>query len=205
MARKARVRQHVNPLNFRSEVEVPAWERVFARPAQPLEVDVGSAHGDFLVERARQRPDLNLVGLEIRRPMVERVAKKLAQAGLDNATVLTCNANTSFRDLFAPGSLSTIYVHFPDPWFKKRHHKRRVMTPAFTHDVAACLAPGGLLRFMTDHLPYADEVQEQLAGRADLVATADLEDLPPTHREAWHRAKGDPVRVLVWRRSDAPA
>jgi tRNA (guanine-N7-)-methyltransferase len=199
---RPRTRQHVNPLSYRGEVVVPDWATAFARPDQPREVDVGSAHGDFLLARAAQRPDLNLIGLEIRRPMVERLQKKLDAAALDNAVIVTCNANTSFRALFpTPASLRAVYVHFPDPWFKKRHHKRRIMTPAFVDDVAACLEPGGLLRFVTDHLPYADEVEEQLRGREDLRPADDPVDLPLTHREEWHRGRGDPVRALAWSRT----
>lgn len=167
-----------------------------------MEVDVGCGHGDFLVARAQQRVDRNVVGLEIRVPMTERVQRKIERAGLKNAAAVTCNANLSFRDLFETGSLQTIYVHFPDPWFKKRHHKRRVMTPQFLTDAAACLRVGGELRFMTDFGEYADEVVVALAERPEFEpAPWDAEpERPLTHREEWHQSLDHPIQRHCWKR-----
>lgn len=197
---RPRIRQHVNPLTFRGEVEVPVWEEVFARLDLPREVDVGCAHGDFLLRRASERPDLNLVGLEIRKPMAERVRRKIERAGLGNAAVVVCNANTAWRSLFGPSSLQAVYVHFPDPWFKKKHRKRRIMTPAFVEDIARTLAPGGLLRFMTDHGEYAEEVVDLLARAVAFEEVPDPEGLPATHREEWHAGRGDAIHRAAWRR-----
>lgn len=200
--RKPRVRQHANPFSFRGEIEVPAWDQVFADPTLPVEVDVGSAHGDFLRAWAAQRPDLNVVGLEVRRPMVERVNARIEQEGLGNARVIYCNANLNFSELFAPASLRTVYVHFPDPWFKKRHHKRRVMTPAFLDHLASRLEPGGVLRFMTDFGEYAAEVLELMATRPEFASVpfADLEPRPSTHREEWHDGKQrERIHRHAWR------
>lgn len=113
--RKPRVRQHANPLSYREPLVVPDWGEVLADPALPREVDVGCAHADFLLGRARSRPDLNLIGLEIREPMVERVNRRIAREGIPNATVVRCNANTALDELFGPRSLQRVYVHFPDP------------------------------------------------------------------------------------------
>lgn len=203
---KPRVRQHANPLSFRSSVPTPDWAALLRDPALPREVDLGCGHGDFLLERARRRPDLNLIGLEIRRSMAERVNERIAREGLPNAHVVFCNANVSFPELFGPRSVARVYVHFPDPWFKKRHHKRRVMTPALVGQVAAVLEPGGELRFMTDFADYAAEVVELMAGQPAFEnphgpgqpAPADPE-LPPTHREVWHGGRGDPIHRYVWR------
>ncbi len=204
---KARLRQHANPLSFRRAVPLPRWDELLADPTLPREVDVGCGHGDFLLERARRRPDLNLIGLEIRQGMVERVNRRIGREEVKNAWVVLCNANLSFPELFGPASLERVYVHFPDPWFKKRHHKRRVMTPDFVRQAAEVLRPGGELRFMTDYGEYAAEVVELMAGQEAFEnphgpgrpAPPDPE-LPATHREAWHGAKGDPIHRYVWRR-----
>jgi len=205
VTRKPRVRQHNNPLSFREPVATPDWERVFADPGQPLEVDIGTGHGAFLLARAAQRPDLNLVGLELREPFVERVNRRIAREDLRNAVVVRCNANQSFTEFFRPGTVHRAYVHFPDPWFKKRHHKRRVMTEAFVDDLRVALADVGELRFQTDFADYAAEVEEMMAGRAgwvDLgVPPADDATYPKTHREEWHESQGDPVHRHLWRKA----
>ncbi|MGE0708258.1 MAG: tRNA (guanosine(46)-N7)-methyltransferase TrmB [Planctomycetota bacterium] len=202
-----RTRQHANPLSFRAPVEIPRWSEVFPRPELPLEVDVGSAHGDFLTALAAQRPDCNYVGLELRRPMVERVQRRLEREELRNVHLVCCNANAVWDQLFAPSSLRRVFVHFPDPWFKTRHHKRRVLSPAFVDQLARTLLPGGELRFMTDFEAYALAVVEQLGGDARFEnphgpgrpAPQDPE-LPLTHREAWHMGRGDAIHRYVWRR-----
>lgn len=209
--RKRRLRQHVNPLNFRHEVELPRWEERLARPELPMEVDVGCGHGDFLVGLAASRPDLNVVGLEIRRGMVERVQRRIEREELPNAAVVFCSANQHLRELFAPGSLQTVHVYFPDPWFKKRHHRRRVMTPELVADVQQALIPGGELRFMTDFGDYAAEVVELMSAQAEFKDPFGGAPAPPdagrprTHREEWHTSQGHAVHRHVWRKRKAPA
>lgn len=205
MTRKRRVRQHQNPLSFREPVETPDWSNVFAQPGLPLEVDVGTGHGAFLLARAAQRPDVNLVGLELRKPFVERVNDRIARRALTNVTVVRCNANASFTDFFQPASVQRAYVHFPDPWFKKKHHKRRVMTSAFVDDLRVVLAPGGELRFQTDYAEYAADVEALMLDRPGWedvgVPPSDDATYPKTHREEWHERQNDPVYRHVWRRA----
>ena len=223
--RKKRVRQHVNPLGFIREVTLPDWRQVFpagrpqvdgpggalaplaSAPTRPMEVDVGCATGEFLLGRAAQTPGRLIVGLEIRVPVVSQVQGRIARAGLSNAACVLCNANASFEALFAPGSLRVVYVHFPDPWFKPRHHKRRLVTPAFVDVVASRLEAGGEFEFMTDFGAYAAEVVPLVeAHPAFENATAPGAPAPfvtgrvLSHREAWHLGKGDPVHRYVWRR-----
>lgn len=208
---KHRVRHHVNPLSFRREVTIPDWAEVFAHPARPLEVDVGFAHGTFLLEQAARAPEHNFVGLEIRVPMVEEVRERIAARGLTNVCAVLCNANQSFRDLFRPGSLHRVYVHFPDPWFKKKHHKRRLVNQAFLDDLAVCLSPAGELRFMTDYEVYAREVVELVEAHPAFENVAGPGQPAPFEegrvlslREEWHLSQGDPVHRYHWRRRTGP-
>lgn len=205
---KKRTRHHVNPLNFRPEPAVLDWGAVFGDASRPLEVDVGAAKGTFLLARAANAPDRNLVGLEIRLPMVERARKDAAKLGLKNVHVIFGNANSDFERLFAPSSVDRVYVHFPDPWFKTRHHKRRVMTAAFLDILATRLKPGGELHFMTDFEEYAAQAAPQVEahpafenvhGKGVMAA----EPLVPgvlSDREAWHMSQGDPVYRYLFRR-----
>ncbi|MEM9265273.1 MAG: tRNA (guanosine(46)-N7)-methyltransferase TrmB [Cyanobacteria bacterium P01_F01_bin.13] len=129
----SRVRQHVNPLNNRYSIPVtpPNWADVFARPAQPLHIDIGCAKGYFITDMAQRCPDWNFLGLEIREPLVEQCLRQRDQLGLNNLHVLFCNANNSLSPLLAslPQSPQRVSIQFPDPWFKKRHQKRRVVQP----------------------------------------------------------------------------
>ena len=201
------MRQHVNPFHFVREVVPPDWRAVFPHPDQPLEVDVGCGNGEYLLARAAALPDRNHVGLEIRPVLVERLQARIAADGLTNAAVVLCNANASFDALFAPGSLARVAVHFPDPWFKARHHKRRLVNPAFVDALARALAPGGLFDFMTDFAAYAEGVVAALEVHPAFEnphgpgapAPAEPERLL-SHRERAHLAKGDAVHRWAWRR-----
>jgi len=202
---KKRVRHHVNPLSFRRPVEIPDWTQVFAHPERPLEVDVGCMHGTFMLERARRVPEHNFVGLEIRVPLVEEVRGRIERDELANAHVVLCNANTSFSELFAPESVQRVYVHFPDPWFKTKHHKRRLVKPEFLDAVASRLTPDGELQFATDYRDYAEEVLDLVEAHPRYVnrfgprqpAQPDPERVQ-TNREAWHLSQGDPVYRYHW-------
>lgn len=202
---KPRVRHHVNPLGFVHEVELPSREALFRRPALPLEVDLGSMHGEFILERAAREPERNFLGLEIRAPLVDEVNERIRRRGLENAACVLCNANTAFSRLFAPGSLAAVYVHFPDPWFKNRHRKRRLVTAELVRQIADALAPGGRFRFMTDYEEYAREVAALVAACPELENPAGpgAMEVPEegrvlTNREAWHLRRGDPIHRWVW-------
>lgn len=207
---KKRPRHHANPFAFINEVQPPDWRRTFARPEQPLEVDIGCDKGDFLFARARQAPDRNLVGLELREAVIAMLRDRIARSGLANVAVVHCNANASFEALFAPASLAAVYVHFPDPWFKARHRKRRLVTAALRDAIASRLRPGGLFEFMTDQRDYAEQAAplveacaafENLHGPGQ-PATPEAERAL-SHREAWHLSRGDPVYRYRWRRAAA--
>jgi tRNA (guanine-N7-)-methyltransferase len=202
---KRRVRHHVNPLSFRRDVTIPTWSEVFPHPERPLEVDVGCMHGTFMLERARRVPEHNFVGLEIRKPLVDEVRGRIERDEQTNAHVVLCNANTSFSELFPPQSVHRVYVHFPDPWFKARHHKRRLVKPEFLDAVASRLTPDGELQFATDYQEYAGEVLDLVEGHPRYVnrfgprqpAVPDPERVL-TNREAWHLSLGDPVYRYHW-------
>lgn len=205
---KKRTRHHVNPLNFRPEPAVPDWSTVFADPSRPLEVDVGSAKGTFLLARAAQAPERNLVGLEIRLPMVERARRDAEKLGLKNVHVVFGNANADFERLFMPRTVDRVYVHFPDPWFKTRHHKRRVVTPRFLEVLASRLKPGGELHFMTDYEEYAKDASAQIEAHPAFENALGPRVMAPeplvpgvlSDREEWHMKKGDPVYRFLYRR-----
>jgi tRNA (guanine-N7-)-methyltransferase len=195
-----RIRHHVNPLNFRESPQIPNWVEVFEDVTRDLEVDIGCAKGHFMLARAVQAPDINMVGLEIRRPVVEKVQKLIDHRAIKNAHVICCNANLSLKELFGGDSIKRAYVHFPDPWFKKRHHKRRLIKPAFLVDLAAVLKIGGEFHFATDYQEYVDEFLGMMSINPDFDAAracgAPFGLL--TDREHVHSSRGDAVHRYVF-------
>jgi len=143
----ARHRQHVNPLKM----------AYFGRTAEPLalppgraiEVELGCADAQFLFQRAAADPDRSYVGLEIRADLAGEVADRARRLGAP-VQVVFCHANLDYAQLFAPATVARAFVNFPDPWFKRRHRKRRVVDAALAADIAASLVPGGELFFQSD-------------------------------------------------------
>jgi tRNA (guanine-N7-)-methyltransferase len=143
----ARHRLHVNPLKA-SYFERPA-ERLELPPGKDVEVELGCADAQFLFQRAERAPDIVPVGIEIREDLAVEVNARARRLG-SPVRVVFAHANLDFAGLFAPGSLARVYVNFPDPWFKRRHRKRRVMDAALAAAIAAALRPGGELFFQSD-------------------------------------------------------
>jgi tRNA (guanine-N7-)-methyltransferase len=144
---RARQRQHVNPLGF--GFETFRGERPALRPGCRTEVEVGCADAQFLFERAALDPNANYVGIEIRDFLVDEVNRLAAKRGVPVQSVF-CNANHHLGDLFAPASVDQVYVNFPDPWFKRRHRKRRMVDASLVRHIHAILRPGGALFFQSD-------------------------------------------------------
>jgi tRNA (guanine-N7-)-methyltransferase len=143
----ARHRPHVNPLKLNFLARRPA--RLELPPDREVEVELGCAEAQFLFERSARRPDVVPVGLEIRRELCDEVNDRSRREGSAVRAVF-CHANVELPELFPAASVTRFFVNFPDPWFKKRHHKRRVVDPALASSMAQALRPGGELFFQTD-------------------------------------------------------
>jgi tRNA (guanine-N7-)-methyltransferase len=166
----------------------------------PLEVEVGSGKGLFLQSAARAMPEHNFLGSEIAHKYARFAAARLAMHAVSNAIVVDGDAQRLFTELFPADSLAAVHVYFPDPWWKKRHHKRRVMNERFVREVARTLAPGGTLHFWTDVRDYYDAtlsliaIQSQLTGPFDVGERLADHDLDyRTHFERRMRLSGEPV------------
>jgi len=142
-------------------------EVLFGRRA-PLEVEVGSGKGLFLSQAAAQRPDVDFLGVEIARKYARFAAAGLARRGATNAIVVLGDALRLFSELIPDNSLAAVHVYFPDPWWKKRHKKRRVMRESFLRDLQRTLLPAGVLHFWTDVDEYFQSTLELLAAQTRL-------------------------------------
>ena len=161
-----RVRQHVNPLGirYREPIEVPQWSRLYADVTQPFHLDIGSARGQFLLGMAQTHADWNFLGLEIREPLVHFANEQRDELTLQNLHFLFCNANASVDSLLQSlpmGSLQQVTIQFPDPWFKRRHRKRRVVQPELVEAIARHLIPEGRLFLQSDIQDVAIDMRDR--------------------------------------------
>jgi tRNA (guanine-N7-)-methyltransferase len=134
---------------------------VFSRPA-PLVVEIGFGNGQALAWMAANETDKNFVGIEVHEPGVGRLLNAVQVGEIDNVRVAMRDAVEVFNDQVVPGSLDEVRIYFPDPWPKKRHHKRRLIQLPFIDLIAERLVPGGLLHLATDWAPYAQWMLEVL-------------------------------------------
>lgn len=203
-----RHRRHANPFTVRAPPAAPDLDALFGRRA-PRELDIGFGKGEFLLGLAASEPGRDYIGVELRAHLTERLLTAAATAGLHNIAALTCNVNAHLEALLPPASLAAVYVQFPDPWFKQRHHKRRVVTPDFVALLARLLADEGRLELVTDQAMLAEDMLAATASCAALVnrygpgqAAPEREHFGPvpTDREAWHLARGDRLYRYRFRR-----
>ncbi|AWY96238.1 tRNA (guanine-N(7)-)-methyltransferase [Propionibacterium freudenreichii] len=184
-----------------------SWPQVFGRQA-PLVAEIGSGVGDSLVAMAGARPSDNVIAFEVYLTAVASTMGKLARADVHNVRLVVADGGEGLRELVRPGELSELWTFFPDPWPKKRHHKRRLVQPGFAALVADRLAPGGLWRLATDWADYADQMREVLDAEPGLTNVysdrpggwAPRPDRPFTRFEKRGLDAGREVRDLAYRR-----
>ncbi len=138
-----------------------AWSAWFGREA-PMVVEIGSGVGEATAALAATRPELNILAFEVWRPGAADTFARLAEVGADNVRVCGVDAVWSMEHRIEPGTLRALWTFFPDPWHKTRHHKRRLVTPAFAALAASRLEPGGEWRLATDWADYAEQMVEVL-------------------------------------------
>ena len=155
-------------------------EKLFDRAA-PLEVEVGTGKGLFLQNAAAGQPEHNFLGIEVRMKYARFTAARLAKQKLPNAVAVHGDGLRMFREMLPDESVVAVHVYFPDPWWKKRHHKRRVMTAEFLSDMMRVLSPGGRLHFWTDVEEYYDRTLELIAEHTPLQGPIDVPQRPALH------------------------
>jgi tRNA (guanine-N7-)-methyltransferase len=141
--------------------------RMFGRPA-PLTLEIGFGNGESLVALAAAHPERDFLGIEVHRPGVGHLMLRAEELGLGNVRAVCRDAVEVLQRCIPPGSLDEVLLYFPDPWPKKRHHKRRIVQPEFVALVAGRLCAGGVFRMATDWQPYAEHMLEVASGCAQL-------------------------------------
>ena len=186
-----------------------ALPQVFGR-AGPCILEIGFGMGDATAQVATAMPDQDFIGVEVHEAGVGALLKRIGEGGLTNLRILQHDAVEVLRDMVPPDTLTGVHLWFPDPWHKKRHHKRRIVQPAFVALVASRLAPGGYLHCATDWQPYAEQMLEVLTAAPALHNTAEAYAPKPAWRpqtkfETRGLKLGHGVWDLLFRRPPADA
>jgi tRNA (guanine-N7-)-methyltransferase len=189
---------------------LPRYGIPFGQPVssgKPLVLEIGSGMGETTAAIAKAHPEIDFVAVEVHGPGVGSLLNAIHKEGLANLRVVRHDAVEVLERMVADAGLAGIHLFFPDPWPKKRHHKRRLVQPAFAALAARKLAPGGVLHAATDWPEYAEQIDAMLSAEALLekVQSGNVER-PPTKFEARGRKLGHPIRDLYFaRRRTAPA
>ncbi len=157
------MRQHVNPLSqfFQLPLSLPSKSILFKDSCSPIHLDIGSAKGEFLIELASKYPNWNFLGLDIREPLVSSSERKRKQLELQNLKFLYCNVNISLEEWLSDldnDQLKRVSIQFPDPWFKRKHIKRRVLKKSLLNSIARYMSKGSELFIQSDIFKLIDSM-----------------------------------------------
>jgi tRNA (guanine-N7-)-methyltransferase len=190
--------RHLRTVN---ELLAAPWDpAALFRRAAPLQLEVGSGKGLFLQNAALAMPEHDFLGIEVAYKYARFLAARLAKRSIGNAVAVHGDALRLFREWIPADSLAAVHVYFPDPWWKARHHKRRVMNESFLADASRTLQPAGRLHFWTDVKEYFDDTLELIARCTNLRGPLEVPEREPqhdldfrTHFERRMRLHGEPV------------
>ncbi len=151
----------LKPENLDGKID---FVRVFGR-ACPVHIEVGAGKGTFLLNQARAQPGNNFLGIEWARKYYRYAVDRIGRWGLTNVRIIRTDAAVFLADFITDSSVECFHIYFPDPWPKKRHHKRRFISPANLEHLIRCLKTGGQLKIATDHEDYFHAIQEVITNQ----------------------------------------
>ena len=187
----------IHGIAYRQELLQP--QAVFGRSA-PLVLEIGSGMGETTAHIAAAQPGTDFIAVEVHGPGVGSLLRRIDEQALKNVRVIRHDAVEVLEHMIADGSLAGMHLFFPDPWPKKRHHKRRLVRPAFAALAARKLAPGGYLHAATDWEDYAAQMVEVLSAAPDFERVAAPTERPATKFELRGLRLGHSVRDLFFRK-----
>ncbi len=208
------MRPHVNPLSqfFQLPLSLPSKNDIFGESHYPIHLDIGSAKGEFLIELATKYPDWNFVGLEIREPLVRLCEKKRRELELNNLKFLFCNVNVSLEEWLSDldyGQLKRVSIQFPDPWFKRKHFKRRVLKISLINSIAKSMRKDGEIFIQTDILKLIESMTNIIdkssyfnrkdSGESSAISTNPY--MAKTDRELVSLKKNLPIYRAIYNRN----
>jgi tRNA (guanine-N7-)-methyltransferase len=196
-----------------AEAREKGWPAVFAPDVAaplPLVVEIGFGRGEFLRALAAEAPAVAHLGVDRSHRRVLKMARRIANSDERNIRLVDATAEELVEGALGEASVAAFWINFPDPWPKKRHHRRRLVQPRFAARLASRLVPGGLLHAATDHAEYAEQMHAVLSGEPRLenaLAAPFVGEVPGrlcTAYEAMWRAEGRPLHFFTYRRRSEP-
>ncbi len=182
------------------------YDDYFDRPADVI-VEIGFGNGESTWRMAQQEPENNFIGIEVHAPGVGQLLMALDANDIENVRIAREDAVPFLQRRIAPGSLAGVRIYFPDPWPKKRHHKRRLIQPEFIRQVAWCMSKDAILHLATDWQPYAEQMLEVLQSSPDFTNLSPHGDYcqrpqwrPHTRYEQRGERLGHEVRDLLYKK-----
>ncbi|MCH8968942.1 MAG: tRNA (guanosine(46)-N7)-methyltransferase TrmB [Planctomycetes bacterium] len=174
---------------------------------RPIELEIGTGKGGFLLQQARAHEDRNYLGIEWANKYFKLAADRMARWGVGNVRMIRCDAKVFVQQYLPAASISALHVHHPDPWPKRRHHRRRLFDEAFVDAAAKALADGGVLDVQTDHAEYFEQIRSVLRAQPDLEETLfarqnqdECDDVIATNFQIKYQREGREIYRLTYRR-----
>ncbi len=178
------------------------WAKIFGNTS-PVEIEIGTGKGTFLLARAGERPEINFLGIEFARAYCRYAADRLRRRNLTNVRVVQAEAAAFFKICLADASVWRVHIYFPDPWPKRRHRRRRLIQPPFAWDVRRVLRAGGQLIIITDHIGYYRQIRNVLRsvpGLAPVPTPRADGELVGTNFERKYITQGRSFYAAAWLR-----
>ncbi len=184
--------------HYRFDPEAPWPEH------KPVVMEIGFGNGQALVAMAKAEPEKHIIGVEVHPPGVGRLLNALASEGINNVSVAMCDAVTLLEESIPAKGLDEVRIYFPDPWPKKRHHKRRLIQAEFVQLLASRLNVSGRLHLATDWMPYAEWMEEVMAKAPEFERQLDAVHIrPDTHFQRRGERKGHAIVDMIYQRVGA--
>jgi tRNA (guanine-N7-)-methyltransferase len=186
----------------KSLTEPQNWGEIFPHSA-PIEIDLGCGDGAFLIAMARSNPERNFLGIERLLGRLRKVCRKVVREDLKNARALRLEVTHAIEHLIPPESVTAFHLLFPDPWPKRRHHRRRAFTTDFLSCIHRALIGGGLFHIATDHAGYFHQIERVIAATNNFIVSAEQHDFPFTTFEQKFLIRGLSIQRLLLRKASA--
>ena len=185
------------------------FARIFGR-AGPVHMEIGSGKGTFLVAQAQAQPEVNFLGIEWARKFYRHAVDRIGRWGLRNVRIVRTDAATFLRGFVPQESVDCFHVYFPDPWPKKRHHKRRFLQGSNLDVLIRCLKPGGEIRIATDHADYFEQIREVTSAYSGKLEEIEFErpagaregELTGTNYERKYVKQSRPIYTAAFRKRE---
>ena len=173
-------------------------EQVFGRTA-PTVLEIGFGNGETLARSAKESPDVNFLGIEVHRPGLGRCMLLAEKAGIRNLRLIEGDAVEVLENRLPPAAVAMVCLYFPDPWPRKRHHKRRLVQPGFVRLIERVLEPQGVFHVVTDWTPYAEHIENVMSGNAAFERTSRPPSRYTTRFERRGSALGHEIHEAAYR------